>query len=129
MSRRKAAKTIVHLTERTLQDLIAVEKYSVETWGRKTANRYVIDIESALQRLADHPDLLRSEPNLNESLYFYRVNQHLLVCDLQPNKILVLTVIHASMDVPERLIELEPTLKLEADVLHQQLLKNEKRSR
>ena len=66
MSKRKLTETSVHLTERTLQDLIAIEEYSFKTWSKKTANRYLNDIESALQRLTDHPELLRSEPNLND---------------------------------------------------------------
>jgi len=87
------------------------------------------DFESALQRLSDNPDLLREEPNLHSFLSFYRVNKHLLVCDIQPKTIFVLTVLHANMDIPECLTRLEPTLKLEVEMLHQQLAKAKKRPR
>ena len=115
------------LTERSLQDLASIEDYSIEVWGKKVAARYMGDFESALQRISDHPDLLRSEPDLHECLYFYRVNKHLLVCDIQPKAIFLLTVLHATMDIPERLIELEPTLKLEVEMLHEQLAKAKKK--
>jgi hypothetical protein len=60
-------------------------------------------------------------------LYSYRVKKHLLVCDIQTTAIFVLTVLNASMDIPERLLELEPTLKLEVEMLHQQLAKSKKK--
>lgn len=119
----------MHLTDRTLQDLIAIEEHSIATWGKRVANRYMGDFESALQRLSDNPDLLRAEPDMHNSLYFYRVNKHLLVCDIQTKAIFVLTVLHANMDIPERLLELEPTLSLEVQMLHQQLVKSAKRKR
>jgi len=85
------------------------------------------DFEAALQRILENPDLLRSEPSLHDRLYFYRVNKHLMVCDIQPSTIFVMTVLSASMDVPERLVELEPTLKLEVEMLHSQLLQSKKK--
>ena len=45
----------IHLTDRALQDLISVEEYSIETWGKRVSNRYIGDIEAALQRLSDNP--------------------------------------------------------------------------
>lgn len=129
MSKRKPVKPTVRLTDRTLQDLIAIEEYSITTWGKKVAAKYMSDIESGLQRIADNPGLLREEPNLHECLYFYRVNKHLLVCDVQAKSIYVLTVINANMDIPEHLNQLEPTLKLEVEMLHQQLEKAKKRRR
>ena len=129
MSKRKPVKPTVRLTDRTLQDLIAIEEYSITTWGKKVAAKYMSDIESGLQRIADNPGLLREDPNLHECLYFYRVNKHLLVCDVQVRSIYVLTVINANMDIPEHLNQLEPTLKLEVEMLHQQLAKAKKRQR
>ena len=121
MSKRKSVKTSVRLTERTLHDLITIEEYSIENWGKRVANRYLDDIEAALQRISDDSEILRDEPNFHEYLFFYRVNKHLLVCDVQPGAVFVLTVLHANMDIPDRLAKLEPTLEREVEMLHQQL--------
>lgn len=129
MSKRKPANPTLQLTDRTLQDLISIEEYSIDISGAKVASKYMNDFEAALQRISDNPGLLREEPNLHEYLYFYRVNKHLLVCDVQVNAIFVLTVLNANMDIPERLNQLEPTLKLEVEMLHQQLAKAKKRQR
>ena len=125
--KRKPSSIAIQLTNRTLQDLVSIKDYSIDVWGKKVAAGYMGDFESALQRISDNPGLLRSEPNLHEYLYSYRVKKHLLVCDIQTTAIFVLTVLNASMDIPERLLELEPTLKLEVEMLHQQLAKSKKK--
>jgi hypothetical protein len=61
---------------------------------------------------------------LPPELQFHRVNKHWLVCDVAPRSIVVLTVIHASMDVPTRLAELVPQLAAEVALLRGQLESN-----
>ncbi|MDC3225018.1 type II toxin-antitoxin system RelE/ParE family toxin [Mariniblastus sp.] len=63
MSKRKPVTKSIQLTARTLQELISLEDYSIDTWGKKVAARYMDDFESALQRISDNPGLLREEPN------------------------------------------------------------------
>lgn len=127
MSKRKPVSKAIQLTDRMLKDLVSIEDYSIDTWGKNVAARYIADFESALQRISDNPGLLREEPNLHEYLCFYRVNKHLLVCDIQPKTFFVLTVLNANMDIPDRLIQLEPTLKLEVEMLHERLAMSKKK--
>jgi len=49
------------------------------------------------------------------------VNRHVLVCDVQPASVVVLTVLHGSMDIPSRLAELVPQLSAEVALLHERL--------
>jgi hypothetical protein len=44
-----------------------------------------------------------------------------LICDVRPDTVTVLTVMHTSMDVPARLAELEPRLLVEASLLRGRL--------
>lgn len=108
----------VQLTQRALSDLREIEQRSVQEWGRQTANLCLDGIAAALDRLQCNPDLLRLEPDLTPGLYFYRVKMHFLVCDLRHSLVIVLTVIHTSMDIPARLLELEPLLIAETQILH-----------
>ena len=93
----------------------------MEHWGKQAAEKYLDAIESSLDRMQTQPGLLRPEPDFHTSLTFYRINQHLLVCDARPESIVVLTVVHASMDIPARLAELQPTLAAEVELLHRKL--------
>jgi antitoxin ParD1/3/4 len=49
------------------------------------------------------------------------VNRHFLVCDLHGETVVVLTVLHSSMDLPTRLLELEPSLIAESQFLQARL--------
>lgn len=126
MSARKA-KTKLLLTDRALTDIAEIEAYSIREWGKRTAAKYLTELEAALVRLQEKPDLLRSEPDFHPQLSFYRINKHLLVCDRQPKAIFLLTVVHASRDIPSRLADLQPTLAGEVELLHRQLAQGNKR--
>lgn len=111
----------VELTERALADLREIERYSVEKWGRTTANQYLDDIAAAFDRLIENPKILSLEPDFAPGLYFYRVRKHVLVCDYHERKVVVLTILHTSMDLPARLAELEPRLIVETQILRSKL--------
>lgn len=122
----KKAKSKLLLTERALHDIAEIERYWIEQFGRKTANRYIKDIEEALSRLQENPILLRAEEDLHGELQFYRVNKHLLVCDVQQGTIFLLTVIHASRDILNCLAEMQPNLTLEVELLRKKLANRRK---
>jgi plasmid stabilization system protein ParE len=111
------------LTNRAITDLRGIEQYSIEQWGREIATNYLDDVAAALDRLIDNPKLLKLEPEFAPGLYFYPVRKHLLVCDWNGLSIVVLTIIHTSMDIPTRLAELQPRLAAELQFLHERLRK------
>lgn len=126
MARRKLTKTKLFITQRALRDLAEIEAYSLEQWGKRAASRYLSDLEAGLDRIRQHPELLRPEERLHRSLRFYAVNKHVFVCDMLPGGIYLLTVLHGSMDIPSRLHDLAPTLELEAELLHRKLQQSKK---
>jgi len=115
------------LTERALRDIAEIERFSISKWEKNAAARYISDIEAGLSRLQENSSLLRAEEDLHPELRFYRVNKHLLVCDVRQDTIFLLTVVHASRDIPSRLAEMQPSLTLEVELLHEQLGKRNRR--
>jgi toxin ParE1/3/4 len=111
----------VELTHRALADLREIEQFSIQEWGSKAADKYLDEIIAALDRVQQSPELLRLEPDFAPGLYFYRVKKHILACDWQDELVIVLTVIHTSMDLPARLLELEPRLAAESQLLRSRL--------
>ncbi len=122
--RKKSASATVTLTQRALDDLRQIERFSISEWGRKAAKKYLDEIASGLDRLHVHPEILRLEPDFAPGLYFYRVKKHFLVCDFQGEAITILTIIHTQMDLPARLQELEPHLAAEVQFLQAKLHKS-----
>jgi toxin ParE1/3/4 len=120
-------KALLLLTQRVLEDLAGVLEYSTDQWGKKPAEKYLDDIEAGLERLRQEPDLLQPLPDRYPPLTYYRVNKHLLVCDFQADSIVLLTVIHGCMDIPNRLADLQPTLATEVEMLHNTLRKFRRR--
>ena len=121
MSRKKKQLTKLVLTERAIADLKTIESYSTKQWGKRTTTRYLADIESCLQLISQNPDLLSTFEGLPKLLQFYSARKHVLICDVRPTSIVVLTVIHGSMDIPNRLAELVPTLSTEVAMLHKKI--------
>lgn len=122
MVKKTSRRLTVELTERTLHDINAIETYSLKQFGKRVTDRYIKNFEAAFQRIATDPDLLREEPPFHSSLRFYRIEKHILVCETGiAGRIIILTVLHGSMDIPSRLAELEANLTLELEMLLQQL--------
>lgn len=122
MAKKAKRKRTVHLTERSLRDIAEIEAYSMQKFGKRTATQYIAKFEAAISRIAENPELLCDEPPFHSSLKFYRVEKHLFVCETGiDNRIIILTVLQGSMDIPSRLAELEVNLSVEAEMLHQQL--------
>ncbi len=128
-SKKGSSASRVLLTDRALRDIHGIEAYSIERWGDEVAQKYLDKIESALNRIAERPDLLREESDFADSLRFHRVEKHVLACDIQGKVIYVLSVLHTSMDIPRRLAKLQPQLLLEAELLHSRIAaKNSRKS-
>ena len=117
------------LTRRATRDLAEIQRYSIEQWGDRVAEEYLTSIEEALQCLKDNPGLLRSKPGVSDHFSFYRVREHFLICTERKQNIYVLAIRHGSMDLPNRVAELEPLLVDEAEILHRAFLKSRGRSR
>ncbi len=109
------------LTHRAAADIEDILEYSAHQWGQAKADEYLDQLEAALERLKLQPSLAQVIVDLHPALKFYRVAKHCLVCDVQTDSIVVLTITHASMDIPSRLAELQPTLSTEVELLHRHL--------
>jgi len=115
---------IIKLSRRATLDLVEIADYSVTRWGQRVADEYLDGFDCALEMLANHLDLLRDIPDLSAALKWYRVNQHYLICTVIELVIYVVTIKHGSMDIPSRLLELEPTLQREVEVMHGAFLRS-----
>ena len=84
--------------------------YTYEKWGIDQADKYIDQMHAALSRIAldtKHPSI-RVLPSM-PSVFFIRVNKHYvffkLAAEALPEKIQVLTILHESMDIPQRVAE------------------------
>jgi len=104
-----------------MEDLAEIRRYSTLNWGKRVARDYISRIEEALSLIKKNPEILWHEEVFHASLQFYRMKNHLLVFDVQDYDIILLTVLHSSMDIPARLAELQPAFALEVELLRRRL--------
>lgn len=114
--------TYLGISRRAAKEIEGIYDYSVKQWGRRVAEDYLDALQEALNRVRERPGLLRAQPSFSSALRFHRVRSHYLVCSLIGDNVYVLTVPHASMDLATRLGELEPELRVEAELLHKTFL-------
>jgi len=110
------------LSRRALLDIQEIEAFSIDKWGHSVTADYLQSNEYALNLLRENPQLLKTKEGITDSLCFYRVRQHFLVCAVFDSNIFVLTIKHGSMDLPARLADLEPQLNQEAEFLYKAYL-------
>lgn len=111
----------LELTRRAMLDLHEIKDYSIQAFGQNVASEYLDDVEAALSMIQEYPDLLKSKKNISNFFQFYQVRNHYLVCTRAKRHVIVLTIKHCQMDIPERLLELEPNLLKEAELLYGKL--------
>jgi toxin ParE1/3/4 len=117
------------ISRRAARDIEEIKRFSCEQWGHRVADEYLDGFEDALCRLRDNPGLLRGKPEFSPHFRFCRVRRHYLVCALIEENVYVLAVKHGSLDLPNRLAELEPGLIEEANMLHRAFLAQKKSPR
>jgi len=111
----------VLLTDRAFENISEIEEYSISTWGKKVADKYLDDMELGLKLLQENAGLLQDFEEFSGKLKYYRIKNHFLICTEIENKLVVLTVKHVQMDIINLLNQLEPTLAIEVDLLFQRL--------
>lgn len=111
----------LHLTTRALDDLQEIFDYSAEKWGEEVALKYIQSFEDAFSILKENKDILKVNSNISSKFRVYFVKKHGVICDVVKDTIFILTIRHTSMNLLERLKDLEPNLEEEVKILHNKL--------
>ncbi len=117
--------TKILLTSRALDDLQEIYTYSVDEWGEQVAMKYMKAFDEALVLLQNNEGLLKINSKISSRFRIYNVRKHSLICDRIDDAVLILTVKQVSMNLLERLGELEPLLEEEARILYGMLKKQQ----
>ncbi len=114
----------LHLTSKTLDNLQEIYDYSVDKWDEKAAQKYIQYFEETFSLLKENKGLLKINKAISSRFKVYFVKKHCLICDIIADTIFVLTIKHTSLNILERLKELEPNLEEEVKILHKRISKS-----
>ena len=84
-------------------DLENIALYTQERWGRGQRNRYLLGLETKFEALAEHPTRIAERVDFNPPVRIAHYGKHLVVYVIEDAGILIVRVLHQSMDVPAQL--------------------------
>jgi toxin ParE1/3/4 len=88
------------LSRRAEDDLLHIGAFTLEHWGADQADRYLSELASCFQRIADMPASGRSASQVRSDLRRIEHGRHVVFYRLQPKGILVSRIVHQKM-LPE----------------------------
>jgi toxin ParE1/3/4 len=88
-------------SRRAENDLLEIGDYTLRTWGKTQATRYLADLEACCQILADNPALGRPCDDVRPGLRRAERGKHVVFYRQKLGFILISRILHQSM-LPER---------------------------
>ena len=87
------------LTNKALEDLRSIARYTEQTWGREQRNKYLSKLDASFQMLVYEPKLGRACDEIRQGYRKHHVGHHLIFYRLKASRIEIIRILHDSMDV------------------------------
>lgn len=92
------------LTPAAKSDLIDIWNYTVNTWGEVQAEKYLLEIQTALEHLAANPEIGKQRPEIAIGYYSFPVEKHMIFYLCSNGFIDIIAVLHGRMDINKNLL-------------------------
>ena len=93
------------VTPKAESDLIGIWVYTRDEWSTDPADQYLDKLEEGMKRLIDHPSLGADYAHVSPGYRRLQVEHHSVFYKLEKSEVLVVRVLHETMDAPARLLE------------------------
>ena len=91
-------KKIFKLRPKAITDLEKTYKYSVKKWGNNRADKYIRDIETTFETLADNYMLGMDYSHVGKTLRAFAVVSHIIYYKKTTYGVIIIRVLHKRMD-------------------------------
>ncbi len=81
------------------RDLRGIARYTKKRWGKEQVDRYNMVLDATFDRLVEYPESGRERPSLRAGMRIMPVERHLVVYRVEPQGVLIMRVVHQSMDL------------------------------
>ena len=95
----------LHVTPKAESDLIGIWVYTSEEWGVDQADQYLDQLDEGVKRLMQHPSLGVDYTHVSPGYRRLQVEHHAVFYKVLVTKVLLVRVLHESMDAPARLLD------------------------
>jgi toxin ParE1/3/4 len=91
----------IHKHKLAESDLIDIWQYSFEEWGAAQADQYLDELDQAIRKLAEKPELGSNRDYVKEGYRVLFINRHAVYYTATPAIVHIVRVLHVRMD-PDR---------------------------
>lgn len=91
--------TNYRVTPRARDDLKNIGRYTEQKWGKLQRNKYLKQLESRFEWLAENPMLDKSRTDIEEGFYSYPQAEHIVFYRYRLEVIEIIGMLHQEMDV------------------------------
>ncbi len=94
------------LTSKAENDLIEIYVYGFQKFGERQAEKYFSELEDCFQVLNTSPLICRERIEFTPPVRIHHHGRHLVIYVIQENQILIVRILHDSMDIQQHLSSL-----------------------
>ena len=91
------------LTNKALEDLRSIARYTEQTWGREQRNKYLSKLDASFQMLVHEPALGRACEEIRQGYRKHHVGRHLIFYRLTDSRVEIIRILHDGMDIDSHL--------------------------
>lgn len=100
------------LSQHALRNLRSIYRYSCDTWGEAQADIYLKHLYAALSGLVEHPDRDNSRQQRSQPFRMIACQKHFVVYNIIGADVLILAIMHQSVDVERHIANLTPDFRI-----------------
>lgn len=93
------------VTPAARKDILNIGRYTQNEWGKQQRQKYLAGLNIRFGFLAENPLLSRERLDLFPPVRIHHYEKHLIVYLVEPSHVLIIRVLHESMDIETRLEE------------------------
>lgn len=95
-----------NLTNKAVEDLNKIWKYTIENWSEEQADKYYNLLLESCQDIANNPELGKNYMGIRNELFGLKSNRHIIFYRIFKDKPIEITrILHERMDLKNRIIE------------------------
>ena len=87
------------LSESAQQDIISIRDYTMKTWGKEQAGKYLTQLKQRLEWLAENPALGSRRDEIKEGYISFPEGRHVIFYRSAEGGIEVMGIVHQSEDI------------------------------
>ncbi|MGE4505847.1 MAG: type II toxin-antitoxin system RelE/ParE family toxin [Desulfovibrionaceae bacterium] len=91
------------LTNKAYDDLTNIARYTHKTWGLEQRNQYLLRLDQSFHLIANNVSMGRNCDHIKTGYFSHPVGRHLVFYRIDGETVVIVRILHQSMDVERQL--------------------------